>query len=152
MLIVGGCSCSSSSEVSQSSTEHGVPPDFKMVLGEGGGMTGYWSGYTIVADGSIVEWNGPVAGSNERPAGTLQASETAAIWRDIIETEFFDQEIDERGEITAFVKVIADSIEHRVSWVPGVENIEPPRNPVEEMYRRTRKIAQKAAGMVGETL
>ena len=109
-------------------------------------MTGYWSGYTLEADGSIVAWNGPVAESNEQPAGTLETSETAAIWRDIIKTGFFDQEIDERGEITAFVKVIADSVEHRVSWVPGVENIEPPRNPVEELYRRIRTIVRGAAG------
>ena len=144
-LMVSGCSGPDHSETTSSPGHTTIPSDFEMVFGEGGGMTGSWSGYTITPNGLVKRWDGPVAGSNEQPAGTLQTSEIVAIWRDIVETEFFDYEIDERGEITAFVRVTADSIEHSVAWIPGVENIEPPRNPVEELYRRTRTIAQGAA-------
>ncbi len=115
------------------------------MLGQGGGITGRWSGFTIEADGSIVEWSGPVAGSNARPAGTLGAEGAAAIWRDVVGIDFFSQEIDDRGEMTAFLKIFADSIEHRVSWIPGIEQIEAPKHPAEALFWRTRKIALAAA-------
>ncbi len=115
-----------------------------MTLGQGGGFAGLWSGFTIEADGSIVEWSGPVAESNTRPAGTLTPEQAAAVWRDVIQTDFFSQKIDERGEMTAFLKIYADSIEHRVSWIPGLEEMEPPKHPAEALYWRTRKMALTA--------
>lgn len=156
LLLATGCVSSDNSESADSADsgdsaeDHRVPPDFRMMLGQGGGVTGRWSGFTIDSDGSIVEWSGAVAGSNPHPAGTLTLEQAAAIWHDVVGIEFFSQEIDERGEMTAFLKVNADSLEHRVSWIPGAEDMEPPKHPVEALYWRTLKIALAAGNTTGE--
>ena len=149
-LVVTGCRRSISPDTAESTQYDPAPSDFKMMLGQGGGFAGRWTGFTIESDGSIVEWSGPVAGSNEHPAGTLGREGAAAIWHDVVKIDFFSQEIDERGEVTAFLTINADSVEHRVSWIPGVEGLEPPKHPVEALLWRTRKIAMAAKAAVDD--
>lgn len=123
-------------------------------MGEGGGFSGQWNGFAIEADGSLVAWSGPVAESNSLPVGTLTPAQMTTIWRDLTQTDFYSQEMDERGEMTAFIRVNADSVEHRVSWIPRAEGIESAQHPVEALYWRTRKttlVAAKHAEVAPET-
>jgi hypothetical protein len=144
LSVLPGCSSSSRSDMADAPQTEPVPTDFKLTLGQGGGFAGRWTGFTIDHDGTISEWSGPVAESNMHPAGTLSSQQLQAIWRDATESEFFSQEIAESGELTAFLKINADSIEHRVFWIPGVEELESPKHPAEAMYRRTLKVASAA--------
>ena len=118
-----------------------VPADFEMMLGEGGGFSGQWSGYTIRADGSVFAWQGPVAGVNLDSIGVLEPDSLRRIWQRVKDIGFFSQSMEEAGNITAFVRITADSMEARASWIPGVEAIQPPRHEVEALYRRTRHLA-----------
>lgn len=53
---------------------------FCIVLGEGGGIRGTWTGHTITGDGVVRVWEGRGARENEHEAGRLSADSLCALW------------------------------------------------------------------------
>lgn len=148
-ILLSLLGCLSSGDVADNSRQigtdslHTVPPDFEMVFGEGGGFTGQWTGHTIRANGAVYSWQGPVAGSNADSTGELRADSLLRIWADLQEIGFFSDSLNESGNMVAFVRVTAGNQRNRVAWIPGVEGIQPPRFPVEALYRRTRTLVNR---------
>ena len=103
-VLVSGLSCAGS----------GVPKDFKVVFGEGGGVTGQWRGHTIAADGQVETWAGASAEVNPKPAGKL--SELAL---ELEKSGYFEIERNEPGNMTRFIRVTANEETHEVTWPAG---------------------------------
>ncbi|MGI9173752.1 MAG: hypothetical protein ACR2GR_00330 [Rhodothermales bacterium] len=122
-----------------------VPPDFEMRFGEGGGFTGAWSGYTIRADGTVLAWKGLAAEQSQDSVGVLARQDLANLWQEVQALGFFEQTMDEPGNMTASIRIRADGQEHTVRWVPGLASMEPPKTPVEAFYRESWTLAEKAA-------
>lgn len=96
-----------------------VPKDFHLVFGEGGGFTGLWQGHTVTAAGVIYSWKGRRPGENQRPAGRLSGKQVQALWQEIQRAGFFAQEWNERGNMTAVLRVTANGATREWAWVPS---------------------------------
>lgn len=138
LSLLGGLGCGSSAPASNDAVPSSVPRDFRLVLGEGGGATGRWSGYTLERDGAVLAWQGPVAESDPNRIATLSPEDVSTFWREAVEADIFDADMQDAGNRTAFVQIRANGREHRVSWVPGYAPIEPPKTPIEAFYRQSR--------------
>lgn len=153
LVMVTGAGACKSSESAVADDDHGsnlagagaTPEDFIMIFGEGGGFTGRWEGYAIDSDGAVLAWSGPTAGEERTPVGSLTAAQMDDLWAQIQDAEFFDQNVRETGNITAFMEVTAGKRKHRVSWIPGAEGFEPPRSAIDALYRRSLQVAGEAA-------
>jgi hypothetical protein len=99
-----------------------VPADLKITVGSGGGISGLWKGYSILASDSVLEWEGKSVGDNVRFAGRL-SPDTLALWWDAIR----DQRLLDRPSRTLaanFVQLIsvsAGGTEHIFMWEPGIQ-------------------------------
>ena len=122
-----------------------MPPDFEVHFGEGGGFTGAWSGYTIRADGTVLAWEAVAAERGEDSVGVLANQDLADLWQEAQAPGFFEQTMDESGNMTASMRIRADGQEHTVRWVPGLASMEPPKTPVEAFYREIWTLAEKTA-------
>ena len=156
LLVVGmgiGAGACKSGESAVADDDHGssregtatAPEDFTMIFGEGGGFTGRWEGYAIQSDGAVLAWSGPTAGEESTPVGSLTAAQMDDLWAQVQDAEFFDQNVRETGNITAFIEVTAGQRKHRVSWIPGAEGFEPPRSAIDALYRQSLQVAGGAA-------
>lgn len=138
--LLSGLGCGSSAPASEDDPPSlaSVPKDFRLVLGEGGGATGRWSGYTLERDGAVLAWQGPVAETDPNRIATLSPAEVSMFWREAVEADILEADMQDAGNRTAFVEIRANGREHRVSWVPGYAPVEPPKTPIEAFYRESR--------------
>jgi hypothetical protein len=120
-----------------------IPADLRVVFGEGGGFVGTWRGFTIEADGSLWRWSGPVAEAAAERVGMLSKHEMRAVWNWIEEASFFEAEGGEPSNLTAVIRVRANDREHRVTWSPGVEAVEPPLSETDALYRKLGHLASQ---------
>lgn len=144
LLFVFGLTGCTNSSVQTETVIVPIPADFRVVLGQGGGFAGLWSGYTILADGSVQAWSGPVQNENPEVIGMLPGDRMRALWRQILEADYFNQDSQETGNMTAFMEITADSTVHRTSWIPIVEGIEEPTTPLEILYVSVSALAREA--------
>jgi len=71
------------------------------------------------------------AEENPKPAGSLTAEQKLALWRKIQSAHFFDLKDNERGNMTAYMRVTANGGFHEVYWVPRFNQ---PNTPLQELY------------------
>ena len=145
LLVVGITGCANSA-IQTDAAIATVPEDFSIVFGQGGGFTGLWNGFTIRANGSVLAWSGPIQNENSEVIGTLHSEQIQALWGQIKEADYFNQESRESGNMTTFMEITADSIVHRTSWIPHLEGIEEPTSPLEILYFSARALAREAGG------
>ena len=122
-----------------------VPGDLRIIVGSGGGFTGRWDGYLIEADGQVWSWSGIGVPTDTTQAGVLPADSLAALWTEIRTSSFFSDSTAQSGNITAILEVTADGETHRSTWIPNVDELEPPKSPTEALYRRARHLAAGAS-------
>lgn len=120
-----------------------VPDDFLLRFGRGGGMTGQWSGYMLHADGTVQRWSGFGGEEDAEGAGHVSGDEVAAVWQRLQDDDFFEIEVEETGNMTAFIEATADGAEHRVSWVPGSDTAAT-ASTLQDLYDYSRMVAQSA--------
>lgn len=125
--------------------QHSVPADFELIVGSGGGFTGHWSGFLIEGDGRVWSWSGIGVPTDTTLVGDLPADSLIVLWTAIGETTFFDEPTGETGNVTAVLEVTGGGRTARSTWIPSVEAAEPPKTPVEAVYRRARTMAAGAA-------
>jgi hypothetical protein len=97
--------------------QEGIPRDFNLVFGEGGGITGRWQGVTIATDGAILRWEGRVAGENEKAAGSLSSDEVASIWKRSTEVRQLAAGVSQRGNLTFFILLTSDGSKKEYTWI-----------------------------------
>jgi hypothetical protein len=131
----------SSSRNSRSSAD--PPQDFRIVFGHGGGFTGMWQGYLVEPDGSVKTWKGRDAASREESsAGRLTSDGRSKLWKELNEAGFFDQNVDERGNITYFIEVTAGSKTHAIHWsLPNPAALP----PLQRLYERCQELVSRTA-------
>ena len=105
-----------SAERSDARAENRPPADFAAMVGQGGGVTGLWQGYTMEAGGDVQAWEGRMAGENPKPAGRLGRDDRSRLWRLVQEKSFLSMEPGVPGNMTYFLEVTADAKTHRVQW------------------------------------
>ncbi len=151
-MAVSTAGCNRTGEVRSehegSIAEERVPPDFSIVLGSGGGFAGTWSGYIVGPDGAVSRWSGVTSSDDVEQIGSLSREELAAAWTEVEKAKYFSTQLEETGNMTAFLEITADGRKHRTSWVPTVEGFEPVTAPVEKLYLFCRDLASTAR--VGE--
>ena len=117
LLLPIGCSpTSSSSRVAPPS----VPSDLRIVIGEGGGITGLWSGYSILAGDTLLTWKGQSMGENPTFAGRFPHDTVLALWETIRGLHLLDQA--SHSIHANYIQVLSISVggsEHGFSWEPS---------------------------------
>jgi hypothetical protein len=118
-LTLVGFSCTQSSK--QAVNGKRIPDDLTIVVGQGGGFTGLWQGYTIRADGSVLEWHGKAPEANSNLKGRITQQRLLSIWNQIEQQHFFSIDAREYGNMTITMRVTANQRTHEVSWPGGTE-------------------------------
>lgn len=148
-ILLAGCSGSTPEPDIESPATIQRPTAFRMVLGEGGGVTGQWSGYTLeyptddedgsdLSFASVIRWEGAAAERNPSPWAILDSTTMYAIWTDLAEsTGLLGSALPPAGEYTAFLQVETPSTDFVASWMPTIETIEE-AEPIERLYRSLR--------------
>ena len=110
LLLASGPGCKHSEKAMA------APSDLQIMVGQGGGFAGRMTGYTIGADGSVVEWEGKYPGENKRADAPADKERAAALWQQAVEANILETSQQEVGNMTWFVNVRADGQTRRVSW------------------------------------
>jgi hypothetical protein len=99
----------------------GVPDDFQVEYGSGGGFTGMTQGVRIAADGSVVRWRrGPTGGgAAEQPVGSVDRSTVQALAGLLRSTGFFDLSSDQSGNVTVTLAATLGGRRHQVRYPQG---------------------------------
>ena len=145
-MLLTGIRCGNQREAASQETaftepDQMVATDFVLSLGTGGGFTGRWDGYRIQSDGSVWSWTGVGIPTDSSRIGTLPADSIAALSRMIDESGFYADSTHQPGNVTAFLEISSGNRSNRVTWIPTVEELEPPQSPTEALYRRARSMA-----------
>jgi hypothetical protein len=98
-----------------------VPADLKIVFGEGGGFSGLWSGYTILAGDTVFSWKGKSFGENPTFAGTLPHDSLESLWQVIQELQLLERPSNViRANYVQALAVSAHGADHMFAWEPSM--------------------------------
>jgi hypothetical protein len=134
--------CHSSSPRSATDTTS-VPADLRVVVGEGGGFAGRWTGFSINSSGSVLSWSGPYEEAETELTGEVRQDELSAFWQSVREAGFFEIDAGEPANMTTFLQITADGKTHRVAW-PTRPEAPPGDTPHERLYAQARRLAGQA--------
>ncbi len=102
---------------SNNSMQKDPRPEFSLLFGEGGGITGLWQGFTVGADGLILRWEGRVAGENAKTAGFLSRDELVSIWKRSTELGLLAPGISQKGDLTYYVLLTSNGSKKEYTWI-----------------------------------
>jgi hypothetical protein len=138
VLAILACHSYDSSR-SDSRSDISVPTDLHLVIGEGGGFTGEWNGYTVDSSGSVFSWRGTKAEEHSQRASKLTATQFRELWNSIADGYFFEIDSSGTGNMTQFMTVSANGKVHRVSWAKSSATASD-LTPVQRIYNTCRGI------------
>ncbi|MBF8294008.1 MAG: hypothetical protein HW389_553 [Bacteroidetes bacterium] len=124
---------------SVSNSQVSAPIDFRLVIGEGGGFTGQWNGYTVDSLGTVFAWSGMMAEENPRRLTKLTHRLFNELWQNIEDARFFDVDASGTGNITQLMIVSANGKLHSASWAKGTV-AESSTSPVQRLYASCRTV------------
>jgi hypothetical protein len=118
LLLLQFPSCTSSRpEKAPATALDPVPGDFRIVIGEGGGIAGLVSGYTVSAAGDVFEWKGRAAEQNLKRVGTLDPDTIKALWSAINASQFLAREsVTANANFIVMIAVIAEKSTRNFEW------------------------------------
>ena len=107
---------------------------FTIVFGEGGGISGTWTGHTITGNGTVSSWSGRGARENEREAGRLPSDTMCVLW-DAAGTLAATPPADPTGSLVRYLSVTRGDSTRTYTWRPrlGMGQATP---PYQEFYDR----------------
>ncbi len=130
--------CSSSRQDSRPLT---VPPDLDVMVSEGGGFAGQWTGYHVDSTGNITRLSGRPPGLTRSSAGRLSTGEMADLWSLIDSSRILDtQSSSQSGNMTRTISVRARRRAVERSWPLSV----PATSPVDALYNDVLRILRNA--------
>lgn len=109
-----------------------APADLHVVFGRTGG-SGRMIGHSILADGTVLAWQGRAVEQDPATLGRLADGRVAELWSAIQEAGFFDEDRQELGNAVAFITVRAEGRSHRIAWVVALGDTAA-TTPAEELY------------------
>lgn len=98
--------------------EGGDSPAFELVVGEGGGFTGRYEGFSVSRDGALWSWEGRYAEDGPERLRALDEQERRAIWRMLQEGDFFEMNLTERTNYSMFIRVSTQDTSRQLMWMP----------------------------------
>lgn len=122
LLIISFLSCSTSKETTNTLQS--------IKFGNGGGITGQVTEYTINESGCVFLSASPTDESNK--IGCFSSSEMKDIHKNLEETDLSSINLNEPGNIYYFIELIYDKNSHKIVW--GKNNQAPPQ-PVKDTYK-----------------
>lgn len=114
--LTAGCAPCELDAVAHSEAEKRTA--FRIVFGEGGGISGAWTGYTIAGNGAVSSWTGRGAHENEREAGRLPSDTMCVLW-DAARSLAAQPQIDSSGSIVRYLSVTAGDSTRTYTWRPS---------------------------------
>jgi hypothetical protein len=117
-----------------------IPDGFSVMFGAGGGFAGLWNGYTVQADGSVLQWKGRYAEERTAPAGELSPEQMQILWTCLDKHQFFAQDLQDYGNQTAVIRVTTAVDTHRVAWRPVVRESKEAWTPLDSLYFQMEEI------------
>lgn len=122
LLTIFSLACSSSSSTSKSELPK-VPSDLRITIGSGGGFSGIWKGYTLLAGDSIMEWEGKSIGENPKYVGTLRRDTLAQLWQTVQDEHFLEQQSHTvAANFVQLFTVSAGGVEREFIWQPSTHS------------------------------
>jgi hypothetical protein len=115
-------------------TQEGKRAVLRIVLGEGGGISGKWEGHTIAGDGAVYAWSGRAARENEHEVGRMPADTMCALW-DVAKTLSTVPQVDSSGSLVRFLSVTIQDSTWKYSWRPQLGR-DLPKSSYQEIYDR----------------
>lgn len=98
-----------------------IPADLQIVLGEGGGFSGLWTGYSIQASDTVFEWKGKSFGENPVFAGMLPHDSLSVLWqlaRGLRLSERPSNVV--HANYVEALKIFVNGSEHMFTWEPSM--------------------------------
>ena len=89
------------------STTFTYPKDLVIEIGSGGGFTGLWSGYSLLADGAVISWKGKKQGDNPKEYQKLNEEKVQKIWNLIESSKAFEIKYQEPGNLSKSLRISA---------------------------------------------
>lgn len=116
-------SCTSSRPEKAPAAVFDLPPgDFRIVIGEGGGIAGLMSGFTLVAAGDVFEWNGRAADQNLKRLGTLDPDTLEALWTTIKTANLLQKEsVTANANYVVMITITAEKSTRNFEWPVAAE-------------------------------
>ncbi len=93
-----------------------APDDFTVEFGHGGGFTGHWEGHVVAADGAVQAWQGLGTARTYAPVGSMSMVARDSLWHALEGAPFFGRDLQATGNMTRYVKVMADGKTHEIRW------------------------------------
>jgi hypothetical protein len=124
-------------------SQSSAPKDFQLMIGEGGGFTGIWTGYVVDSTGTVSSWRGISPDQNTKRTGKLGRQQFEKIWQMILNARFFDIDSTGTGNMTVAMQVSASGTVHRTSWAKP-SGTRSPLAPVQLLYDSCRTIVSRA--------
>ena len=117
------------------------PDDFQMTFGITGLPAGRMQGYTVHADGTLIQWEGKYPGENVRREGKLTPDQVNEIWTDVETSSYFTQSDMGKGLSNHFMNITADGESKRVTWnqAPGQPPLE---GAVQSLYNSCNTVVK----------
>lgn len=140
-FFIASCHSSETAKPELSSTT--IPSDFQLVIGEGGGFTGQWSGYLVDSTGAVSTWRGISPEQNVKRTAKLARQQFAKLWQTIVNARFFDIDSSGTGNMTVAMQVTANGTVHRTSWAKP-SGTRSPLTQVQALYDTCRTIVTRA--------
>ena len=119
------------------------PEDFQMTFGISGLPAGRMQGYTVHADGKLIQWEGKYPGENVRQEGQLTPEQVHEIWADVESSSYFTQSDMGKGMANHFMNITANGEARRITWNqgPGQPLQE---GPVQSLYNACSEVVKAA--------
>jgi len=102
--------------MSDTSMREDIPPGFNLVFGEGGGITGRWQGFAVDASGTVLRWEGRVAGEDGRALGSLSREELISLWKRSLDLGRLAEGASQKGDLTYYVLLTLGGSKKEFEW------------------------------------
>ena len=145
-LVLTAAACKNSDQRAQGAGTPGaeeVPGDLEITFGQTGGFAGRMTGYTMLADGSLPEWEGKFPGENKRRTAPADSERAASLWRLATEAAILETSEQATGNMTWFVTVSAGGESRQVSWAGWPADGEA-QTPAQRYYETCLEVAKAA--------
>ncbi len=120
-FLFSAFACSPTSESSRIDRSE-IPSSYKIVIGEGGGFAGLWTGYSILPGDTLLEWRGRTPEENAVFAGMLPTDTVAVLWHEIRSQQLLEHAPTAvQANFVQTLSITLDGKEHEFGWLVSTD-------------------------------
>ncbi len=125
--------CAQTPHTDTRTPQSSIPHDFRLLLSEGGGVTGRWQGFLIHADGQVFRWQGGLARADSQQVGRLKPEQLRSLWQQIQSRQLLSAELLSPGNMSQKIEITANGKTHRLIWASN-SDASPLQKQVSRLY------------------